>query len=297
MSDYGFATFDERSGKRKQGEVNSKWPIFGPKYGDISHAFRTIHFTDTKQYPLRTSPSVSLPPVTSATGYYQNVVSQFHGYEKILVATVPHGFNKRPLGYCTINGNFVKNKRCRWDYTRTTDYYNLFPPSVVLNAVHMKNGPMASYMGSELVAIPTDQDSYELPVFVNNGYDEGVNGAVTEPAVTYPDNTYWYLSSNIFQIPGDNSSTPDISSVSRPPYGVEIDDTNVYLYRYYYWCDVYKRGYYDDGDRVVADLRARETAVIDFAGSEFDLTLYLCPYSFDDLLPKEYVPEARNDGV
>ena len=298
MRDYGFATYDEKSGKRKEGSVNSKWPIFGPKYADIKHAFRTIHFTDTKQYPIRTSSAVSLPSVTSATYYYQNVISQFHGYEKILVATIPHGFDKRPVGYCTISGNFVKNKRCRWEYTKATDYYNLWPPAVTLNAVHTKTGPMASYMGSELEAIPIDYNTKDMPVFMNNSYD-GITrtGSIDEPAVAYPNGTYWYLSQNAYQIPGENSSVADSTAKSRPPYSVEVDDTNVYLYRYYYWSDVYKRGYYKDDTRVSSDIRAREKAVIDYAGSEFDLTLYFCPYTFDDLLPKQYVAPILNVGI
>ena len=34
MSDYGFATYDERTGKRIA-KINSKYPVFGPKYADI----------------------------------------------------------------------------------------------------------------------------------------------------------------------------------------------------------------------------------------------------------------------
>ena len=286
MSDYGFATYDEKSGKRIKGTVNSKWPIFGPKYGDISHAFRTIHFTDTKQYSLRTSPSVSLPDAV------QQGISQFHGYEKILVATIPHGFDKRPLGYCTINGGFMKNKRCRWEYTRVTDYYNWYAPSATLNGVVTKSGNMQMPMGLPLKAIVNADDTYDL--FSDNLYDGYTQGDI---AIAYPNNTPNWLGSNYYSIPGDNSSVADMRGVLRPPYAVEVDDTNVYLYRYYYWSDVYKRSYYHDGTRVIYDVRARETAVIDYAGSDFDLTLYFCPYTFDDLLPKQYVAPILNVGI
>ena len=50
--------------------------------------------------------------------------------------------------------------------------------------------------------------------------------------------------------------------------------------------DVYKRDYYYNNDisRVIWDLRARMQGIIDYAGSDFDVTIYLCPYSMEDLV-------------
>lgn len=265
MSDYGFTTYDEKSGKRIEGVVNSKWPIFGPKYSDVKKAFRTIHITDTKQYSYRTSSTVSLPSAT------RNAISQYHAYEKILVATIPHGYKKRPMGYATIAGSFVKNTRGRWIYARTTDTYSLFPPSATLYGVGTVTGNMQSVIGG---GIRPTTDTGDFSVFGMNFFNDC--------NISYPNNTYWYLSDNYYSIPGNNSSTEDLYE-ERPPYCIEIDDTNVYLYRYYYWSDVYKRDYYYDGG-IIWDLRARMAGVIDYAGSSFDLTLYLCPYSMEDLL-------------
>ena len=47
MSDYGFATYDGSVHNRRKGVVNSKWPIFGPKYTDISRCYKTFHLSDT----------------------------------------------------------------------------------------------------------------------------------------------------------------------------------------------------------------------------------------------------------
>ena len=266
MSNYGFTTYDEKSGKRIEGVVNSKWPIFGPNYADIKNAFRTIHFTDTKQYDFRSSSSVSRPSAT------MNAISQFHGYEKVLVATIPHGYKKRPMGYATISGSFVKNTRGKWVYTRTTDYYNLFPPSLPPSQnVGTRSGNMQGFMN---MISPTSTTG-DFSVFDMNLF--------SDCGITYPDGIYYYLSENYYSIPGDDSSEEDIPGYNRPPYGIEIDDTNVYLYRYYYWSDVYKRDYYYD-NRVVWDIEARMYGVIDYAGSDFDLTIYLCPYSMEDLI-------------
>ena len=266
MSDYGFATYDERSGKRIEGVVNSKWPIFGPKYKDIKRAFRTIHITDTQQYNFRSSPSVSLPSAT------RNAISQFHGYEKVLIATIPHGYDKRPFGYATISGSFVKNTRGRWAYTRTTDYYNTFPPSATLTGVGMKTGNMQSAVSGGL-----------RPMTASGAIDDFSGNSFADCGITYPADSYWYMVQNYYTIPGDNSTAEDMFGVSRPPYAVEIDDENVYLYRYYYWSDVYKRDYYYN-NRVDRELRARMYGIIDYAGSDFDLTLYLCPYSLEEMI-------------
>ena len=265
MSDYGFATYDERSGKKIEGVVNSKWPIFGPNYSDVKRAFRTIHFTDTKQYNFRSSPSVSRPSAT------RNSISQYHGYEKVLVATIPHGYKKRPLGYVTIAGSFVKNTRGKWVYKKTTDYYDTFPPDATLENVGIESGNMQGFMNM----IRPTSDTGSFSVFGMNPF----SGC----RIVYPNNSYWYLVQNNYSIPGNNSSQEDNSGYDRPPYGVEIDEDNVYLYRYYYWSDVYKRDYYYD-ERVVWDIEARMYGIIDYAGSDFDLTIYLCPYSMEDLI-------------
>ena len=59
MSDYGFATFDEKTGRNEM-KINSKWPVFGPEYSKIAQQFKTIHLTDTKSKTVQTA-SLSIP--------------------------------------------------------------------------------------------------------------------------------------------------------------------------------------------------------------------------------------------
>lgn len=267
MSDYGFVTYDANTGKRLEASVNSKWPIFGPKYGDIKRAFRTIHFTDTKQYAYRTSSSVVLPPEQ------RGGISQYHGYEKVLIATIPHGYSRRPLGYATISGSYVKNTRSKWVYTRTTDNTGQFPPSGTLEAVQVGTGTMISNVGAPI--LPTSSTPSPGASFHDNYFGE---------TLTYPAFPVAYLTDNHYQIPGNNAAAADGEGQYRPPYSVEIDDTNVYVYRYYYWSDVYKRDFYAYAGTTQFDVRARMSGIIDYAGSSFDVTIYLCPYSMGDLL-------------
>lgn len=277
MNDYGFMTFDE-NGKKINGSVNSKWPIFGPRYSDIKHAFKTIHFTDTKQYEPKASPSVSLPDIQFVDGQYLRKTSEFHGYEKSLVATIPHGYKKRPLGYATISGTFVKNTRGKWIWDRHYDRpfaTPSYPPSATLYGVGTERGTMLG-TGDGLLRGVFDSGDYS--VFSLNYFGDS--------NISYPSSSeawWWWLTDGGFAIPGKNSATQDQGY--NPPYTIEIDDENVYLYRYYYWCDVYRRMMMGNGYGTLwYDVRSRSQGVIDYAGSDFDVTIYLCPYSMEDLL-------------
>ena len=274
MSDYGFATYDE-NGKKVEGVVNSKWPIFGPKYNDIKKAYRTIHFTDTKSYSLRTSSSVVVPSVDSYTG---EGISQYHGKEKVLIATIPHGYKKRPMGYCTITGSYTKNTRGQWAFTRVKDDWSMFPASTTLNSTRSESGNMKSVVGWRLEEMVGDSA-------LTGFYDNLFNNC----GMTYPNDqdgypmSDWYCGDGYFDIPGDNNSTQTYGQY-WPPYTVEWDDTNIKVYRWYYWCDVLKRNAYIESGTTYFDVRGRFKGIIDYAGSSFDLTIYLCPYSFGDLI-------------
>lgn len=269
MSDYGFATYDEKTGKKKEGSVNSKWPIFGPRYDQIKRAFKTIHFTDTKSYSIR-SASLSLPPQNE-----DGAKTEYHGYEKVLIATIPHGYKKRPMGYATITGSFNKNTRGRWEYVRQFDNWGLWPASTTLNSTRSESGMMQTNVGYGLRPLETTsaRDAFYDNIFQNCG-------------MTYPNDLYgepmegMYIADGYFYVPGNNSSTPDDGSKPRYPYTVEIDATNIYVYRWYYWCDVWTRIYVSDG----FDIRGRFKGIIDYAGSSFDMTIYLAPYSMEDLV-------------
>jgi hypothetical protein len=83
-------------------------------------------------------------------------------------------------------------------------------------------------------------------------------------------------------IPGNNSSTNDPEYMERFPYEVTADGNNIYIYGYTYWCDIWTRMCYADGS--FADVRTRTRAAMDYAGTSMDFTIYLAPYSLEDLI-------------
>lgn len=264
MSDYGFATYD-KGGKKRLGSINSKWPIFGPRYKDIGWAFKTLHIVDTASYGFRTADlSEPIAGGNTSTGFYGN--------EKIPIATVPHGLGKRPLGYATISGGYMKNVRGRWAYDERYDPYDHYPSSTTLTGTGVYTGNMIGNMQGEGVRYYETNMSGDYSVLTSN-YFSMCN-------ISYPNmGNGWFLSNNIFPIPGENSST-QVYDKSYYPYYIEVDDRNVYIYRCCGWCDVWKRSY-QAGER---DLLARMQGVVDYAGSDFNVTLYFCPYSMEDLI-------------
>lgn len=261
MSDYGFATYDEKTGKRRLGVVNSKWPIFGPSYNDIKKSFKTFHVTDTYRQDYVYSPDVVLPPPDD---YQENIA---RGVNKILVATIPHGYKFRPLGYVSFSGVFTKNIRCKWDYENAVDTSGLWAPSTILYNVDSSNIPSLSGCDGYIYSTTYNDGAFNV-----NMYE-----------VDYPEDVYYYLKNPWLEIVDrDDPNSPVVQ-----PYTVEIDDKNIYLYRNTYWMDKYGRWYYEYQSQYVntkSDLRARSQGVIDWEGSDFDFTIYLAPYRMEDLI-------------
>lgn len=255
MSDYGFVTYDEKTGKKRLGSINSKWPIFGPKYNDIKTAFKTYFITDTYTQPYVSSPDVVMPP---AGGYQENMK---RGVVKTLVATIPHGYNFRPVGYATFAGTFRKNVRSKWDYKRLYDASNQWAPSTTLYNTDTTDIPSVS-----------DGDGYIHSTKLDSSISEFDFNLFT---VNYPSNVYYYLKN-----PEGLFVTNIYGGEYVYPFVVEIDETNIYIYRNTYWVDKYGRFYYSGS----SDLTARSQGVVDWAGSNFELTIYLAPYSMEDLI-------------
>lgn len=268
MSDYGFATYYDRGKNRVKGVINSKWPIFGPMYSDIKKAFKTIHITDTYQQDYVNSSNVRLPDAPGGGQGYGYAELRDNGTIRNLVATIPHGYGYRPVGYIQFSGVVRQNTRCKWKYDNVVDYYSSFLPSM---------SPIYN-LSSEDVGY-TSAPGFIYPLNGSGGYIRGYG----EFRINYPDNVYYYLK-NPYGLWVVDMFSQGFSGFS--PYEVEIDDKNIYIYRNTYWVDNYGRyfSYSDYYKRVVSDYRARSQGVMDWAGSEIDLTIYLCPYKMEDLV-------------
>lgn len=265
MSNYGFTTYNPET-DRIVGMVNSKYPIFGPRYDQIKKFFHTVHVTDTHVESLHTA-SLSVPSTSAGrTG-----ISQYHEKNKTLVATIPHNLGKRPLGYVTLSGTLVQNVHANWVYTRQADTTGTWAGSTSIpETPNTQSCSIIRGMGESTTRFVPD--SYPGILFFQN-----TSSAVNPSSI----NCSPWVKNVANMIPG-TGSTPDYEGII--PYDIAVDDNNVYLYRNTAWCDVLRRDYYYYSSSSNWDLRSRTKGSVDFAGSSFDLTIYLCPYTMEELL-------------
>lgn len=275
MSDYGFATFDEKTGRNEM-KINSKWPVFGPEYSKIAQQFKTIHLTDTVSKSVKTA-SLSVPALTyNFTGYGTSYdiwygESIYTTYVDEEIYRYEHGFKFRPLGYYTIAGNLNKNIR--------------------VNLVQTDVAGGANYGGNFTVNQVLTKTGMALPV--RNGMREATAGftMLWDSSLVIPmSQSAGGTASNNVIIPnsclGIFSSYPNTMELHRDydanytPYRVEIDGTYVRVIRRTAWGDHIVRAGYQNGN---LNIRQRTKAIEDYAGTTLDITVYLIPYSMEDI--------------
>ena len=276
MSDYGFATYDTRNPNRNTGVINSKWPIFGPKYSDIANSYKTFHFTDTQTAVAKNVDwGLAQPAAGRVTSAYR--------YQKVEAWRVRHGFKGRPLGYVTFTGNVRKNVRC---YIR--QYNNngatIWGGQYELSGVNSATIPVRSSIQGQMET-----------AFTSSGYDPQVL-TLNDNVFTIYDGSTYFPKGNLLVPTGTpskvkvtymmfNGNNPEDMPIPGggmcvPPYSVEITDEYIILYRHIYSCDIWYRMDYDSSTQVYD----RVKGITDTAGTSLDLTIYFCPYRMEDLL-------------
>lgn len=275
MSDYGFATFDEKTGRNEM-KINSKWPVFGPEYSKIAQQFKTIHLTDTVSKTVQTA-SLSVPALThNFTGYGTSYdiwygESIYTTYVDEEIYKYEHGFKFRPLGYYTIAGNLTKNIRV-----------NLVQTNVAGGANYGGNFTINTVLSKSAMVVPERNGMREA----TNAYNTLWASSLVIPMSQSAGGT---ASKNVI-IPnsclGIFSSYPNTTELHRDydanytPYRVEIDDTYVRVIRRTAWGDHIVRAGYQNGN---LNIRQRTKAIEDYAGTTLDITVYLIPYSMEDI--------------
>lgn len=282
MSDYGFATYDEKNPKKRLGTINSKWPIFGPKYVDISRAFKTIHINDTYTPSYKTGTAT---PVIPSGGYYASTEKRWH--EKQLIHQFEHGYNFRPVGYAVFSGDLVVNVKCTITQndviTGNTSYYGgnftldgLATQSIpILPAVR---GQMkASYISTAYSPTELGLGKYFFGIQDTGGYG-GVRGDIRVP------------DSCLSVIKRDYTVADDYIGDGDVPYVVEIDEKYVKIYRNTYWLDFWLKwysSYYDASYpqfNFTHSIDDRIKGATSYAGTSIDCTIYLAPYSLEEMI-------------
>lgn len=264
MSDYGFATKDQNG----DNAINAKNPIFGFDMGHRPMAFKTFRFNDAKTYPIQTgSPATPNPQPVDSWGYDE---TQSSGEIVETLLKAKHGYNFRPVGYAVITGTWKISSRVQitqtqragtWggNYTKTLikdiQSYELTPNQ--FNHIWISDTGVSPMSGSMVTLTPTDFSStiwsYEYPKSVMTGMPWG------------SDYGMWAL------------KTDD-------PIWVEFDDQYIYIKRKRSWTDCIRRCKFTWRGSTSDDIQERVKATAQFTGSQFDVTVYLCPFPLKELL-------------
>jgi hypothetical protein len=264
MSDYGFATKDQNG----DNAINAKNPIFGFDMGHRPMAFKTFRFNDAKTYPIQTgSPATPNPQPVDSWGYDE---TQSSGEIVETLLKVKHGYNFRPVGYAVITGTWKISSRVQitqtqragtWggNYTKTLikdiQSYELTPNQ--FNHIWISDTSVSQMSGSMVTLTPTDFSStiwsYEYPKSVMTGMP-------------------WGSDYGMFALKTDD------------PIWVEFDDQYIYIKRKRSWTDCIRRCKFTWRGSTSDDIQERVKATAQFTGSQFDVTVYLCPYPLKELL-------------
>lgn len=282
MSDYGFATYDEKNPKKRLGTINSKWPIFGPKYVDISRAFKTIHINDTYSPSYKTGTAT---PVIPSGEYYASTEKRWN--EKQLIHQFEHGYKFRPVGYAVFSGDLVVNVKCTITQTEViTGSTSSYGGNFTLDGLATQSIPIlpavrgqmkASYVSTSYSPAELGLGSYFFGIQDIGGYG-GARGDIKVP------------NSCLSAIKRDYIVASDYLGGGSVPYVVEIDDKYVKIYRNTYWLDFWLKFYSSYNSPSYPQLNYthsvddRIKGATSYAGTSIDCTIYLSPYSLEELI-------------
>lgn len=277
MSDYGFATYDEKTGEMSE-KINSKYPVFGPEYNNITKQYKTLKITDTTTKSVRTA-SLSVPTnaecwMIGPDHYFGE--NSYMNYFDELVASYEHGMKKRPLGYAVITGTLRRNQRYTLvqDQVSGMDMGGDFSLSGTLTDTAVLI-PKANSMASTSTTVYEMWDAQVASVKVSTTSQ----GDTASTAIIIPNDCDGAFVRNIaYHLNMDSNGL-----VSQLPFRVEITDTEVKLYRRTFWYDSIARAYQTEPAYAAYNVNQRTKIIEDYAGSNLDVTIYLVPYSLEDL--------------
>lgn len=263
MSDYGFATKDQNG----DNAINAKNPIFGFDMGHRPIAFKTFRFNDAKTYPIQTgSPATPNPQPVDSWGYAETQ-SSGEIFETLL--KVKHGYNFRPVGYAVITGTWKISSRVQITQTQRAGTWG---------------GPYTKTLIKDL-------QSYELTpnqfnhIWISSTGVTPLSGSMVKLTPTDFSKTIWsyeYPKSIMTNMPW--GSEYGMALKTDDPIWVEFDDQYIYIKRKRSWTDCIRRCKFTWRGSTSDDIQERVKATAQFTGSQFDVTVYLCPYPLKELL-------------
>lgn len=290
MSDYGFATYDEKTGQMSE-KINSKYPVFGPEYNNIAKQFKSYSMVDAHVNSVRTAVLSTPTDLYPIVWDYETNSGINEGYDETCgwieteILSYEHGMKKRPLGYYYISGTYVKNYRYRLGQNQTkggssiggtfnvpdsgdgtlTISGNVYPK---LSGISLGGSINDSSYANQDITLDTIEVMKQSSA-TGKKVIPIPNSCLSQFAVPIAVQSYRYLD-------------PD-NPLPNDPYYVVIDDKKVHIYRRVFWIETIRREQVVVSGNVTDDAYQRVRVIEDYAGSNLDITVYLVPYNMEDL--------------
>lgn len=284
MSDYGFKTSDDN----RATVLNAKNPIFGFDMQHIPRAFKTFRIVDTKTSPIHTGSVATPNPQPSNTwGYAQNMD---YGTIRELIKKVKHGYPFRPVGYATISGTMKYSLNVHFDQTQRAGSYGGNYSKNLTKTKGQTDYILVPNMSGRLYASITGTGAFSPTV---NLTEQDFSGSLWPYPYPKQVMTQMEFGPNI-------NITPELKTKSGMPDAleVEIDDEYIYFYRSYAWSDTIRRVKFTYNGSTSEDIQERVKIAEQFTGSEYNVTVYLCPFPLEELLTSTNAPVSpTNIGV
>ena len=264
MSDYGFSTKDQNGNTA----INAKNPIFGFDMGHRPMAFKTFRFRDVNTYPIQTgSPGTPNPQPSNTWGYAE---TQSSGEIVETLLKRKHGYNFRPVGYAVITGTWKISSRVQITQTQRA----------------------GTWGGNYTKTLIKDIISYELTpnqfnhIWISSTGVSPMSGSMVSLSDTDFSGTNWTYNypKDIFTGMPWGSEYGMRALKNDDPIWVEFDDTYIYVKRKRTWTDCIRRCKFTWSGTTDQDIQERVKATAQFTGSQFDVTVYLCPFPLKELL-------------
>lgn len=291
MSDYGFATYDEKTGQIAE-KINSKYPIFGPEYNKIAAQYRTTALHDTAVNEVRDAvlsvPAADIPIVWdySTNAGIKEGLAETHGVIEIEVASYEHNMGKRPFGYYYISGNYNKNYRYILNQVQTVGGSSA---GGTFNVPLSGDGVLtiAGYVypkisGINLGGSINDSSYSNSDITLSSVEILKQSEASDKKVIVIPNSCIEQFNRQIYNVQAARYDDP-MNPLPNDPYYVTIDDERVHIYRRVFWIENIRREKIYVNGSVTDDVHQRLRVIEDYAGTDLNITVYLVPYNLEDL--------------
>lgn len=211
-----------------------------------------------------------------------------YGTIRELITRVKHGYGFRPVGYATISGTMKYSLNVHFRQTQRAGSYG---------GNYSKN--LTKTKGqTDYILVPNMSGIPYATIPGSGVFIPSVN--LTEQDFSSSLWPYDYPKQVMTLMAFGPTYAPELETESGMPKCIEvdIDDEYIYFYRSYGWSDTIRRAKFTYNGSTSQDIQERVKISEQYTGSEYNVTVYLCPFPIEELLTSTNAPVSpTNIGI